>query len=56
MNGRHIGTTPLELQNLPIGSRAVRVTLDGFDTWSRAVEVVADRRTTIVASLEASRR
>ena len=56
MNGRRMGTTPLELQNLPVGSRAVRLTLDGYDTWSRAVEVVADRPTTIVASLEASRR
>ena len=56
MNGRRIGTTPLELENLPVGSRAVRVTLEGYDTWSRAVEVVADRRTAIVASLEESRR
>ena len=55
MNGRRMGTTPLELQSLPVGSRAVRLTLDGYDTWSRAVEVVANRQTTIVASLEASR-
>jgi hypothetical protein len=56
MNGRRMGTTPLELDDLPVGSRAIRLTLDGYDTWSRAVEVVADRRTTIAASLETSRR
>ena len=51
INGRREGTTPLVLRNLPVGSRAVRLTRDGYQVWSRAVQVVADRRTTVVADL-----
>jgi hypothetical protein len=52
LNGRRVGTTPLLMPELPVGSRAVRLTMSGYSTWSRAVQVVADRRTTISATLE----
>ncbi|MGH9255535.1 MAG: PEGA domain-containing protein [Vicinamibacterales bacterium] len=54
MNSRYVGTTPLLLQNLPVGSRAVRLSLAGHDVWSRAVQVVANRRTAVVAPLNES--
>lgn len=51
MNGQHVGVTPLVLEDLPVGSRAVRLTLAGYETWSQSVQVVANRRTTIAAAL-----
>jgi PEGA domain-containing protein len=56
MNGQRVGTTPLVLQNLDVGSRALRLTLDGHETWSRAVQVVANERATVVARLQRSTR
>jgi len=52
LNGQRVGTTPLVMPDLPVGSRAVRLTMPGYSTWSRAVQVVADRRTTLSATLE----
>jgi hypothetical protein len=46
-----MGATPLLVPDLPVGSRAVRLTMSGYNTWSRAVQVVADRRTTVSATL-----
>ena len=51
LNGRRVGTTPLHMPELPVGSRAVRLTMSGYNTWSQAVQVVADRRTTVSATL-----
>ena len=57
LNGRRVGTTPLLVPDLPVGSRAVRLTMSGYNTWSQAVQVVTDRRTTVSATLvEASRQ
>lgn len=56
LNGRRVGTTPLLMPELPVGSRAVRLTMSGYNTWSQAVQVVADRRTTVSATLEELRR
>ena len=51
INGRLVGTTPLELTREPVGSRAVRMTLDGYEAWTVAARVVADRETAINADL-----
>ena len=54
VNGVPVGVTPLLLRSLPVGSRAVRVELDGHDRWSAAVRIVADERTVIAAKLQRS--
>jgi len=36
-----VGTTPLVLRNQAAGSRAVRVAMDGYESWSSAVRVLA---------------
>ena len=54
INGRQVGTTPVVLRQLPAGSRAIRVVLEGHNPWSRSIQVVADQRTTITATLEQS--
>jgi hypothetical protein len=56
INGDSAGTTPLVLRNLPVGSRAVRVSMDGYERWSRAVQVVANQRTEVNAVLTIPRR
>ena len=56
VNGERVGKTPLVLDNLQIGSRAVRLRLDGHESWSRAIDVVANHRASVVAQLQPSRR
>ena len=55
VNNRLAGQTPLVMKALPAGSRAVRLSLDGYAAWSRGVSVVANQSTTISAKLELSR-
>jgi hypothetical protein len=52
LNGKFVGRTPLTLRDQPAGSRAVRVTLDGYDTWTTAAQVVAYRQSLVVAELQ----
>jgi len=51
INNELAGRTPLVVKSLPAGSRAVRVRLDGYSSWSRAVRVVANQSTTVLAEL-----
>ena len=51
LNGRRVGKTPLLLDEMPAGSRAVRVQLDGYSTWSQGVRIVANESTTVAAKL-----
>ena len=52
INNRPAGKTPLVMRSLPVGSRAVRLTLNGHANWSRGVQVVAGERTTVSAKLD----
>jgi hypothetical protein len=52
LNSRLAGQTPLVIRNLPVGSRAVRISLDGYTVWSRGVRIVADQATAISARLD----
>jgi hypothetical protein len=51
INGRLVGTTPLTLRDQAVGSRAVRVTMDGYESWTTATRVVASQRSVISADL-----
>ena len=55
MNNRLAGRTPLVMKAVPAGSRAVRLSLDGYAAWSRGVSVVANQSTAITAKLETIR-
>ena len=55
LNGRRAGTTPLVLANQPVGSRAVRIELDGYDAWTSAVQVVTNTSTSVRADLKPTR-
>ena len=51
VNGSLVGATPLVLENLPVGSRAVRIEADGYQRWSASTQVVANQQTSISATL-----
>ena len=51
VNGAFVGATPLVLENLPVGSRAVRIEADGYQRWSSSTQVVANRQTSVSATL-----
>jgi hypothetical protein len=51
INNEYAGETPLRLRNLPVGSRAVLLRLDGYHPWSRGVRVVANEPATVAAQL-----
>jgi len=46
-----VGRTPVVLNDLPVGSRAIVVRRDGYSPWSASVRVIANQRTTVRATL-----
>jgi hypothetical protein len=54
VNGKVVGQTPVVLNDLPVGSRAVVVRRDGYSSWSTSVRIVAGQRTTVRATLTPS--
>ena len=52
LDGREVGRTPLVLPSIRAGSHVVRLELDGHRTWTASVQVVADERNRVAASLE----
>ena len=55
LNGRRAGMTPLVLKNQSVGSRAVRLELDGYEAWTSAVQVVTNTSTRVRADLKPAR-
>jgi hypothetical protein len=51
VNGRLEGMTPLVIDSLPIGTRAVRVEAPDYIGWSSSVRVVANERTRVAVAL-----
>jgi PEGA domain-containing protein len=51
VNGRLEGVTPLVIDRLPIGTRAVRVEAPDYIEWSSSVRVVANERTRVGITL-----
>jgi PEGA domain-containing protein len=51
VNGLDVGRTPIDLKNLAVGSRAVRLELAGYQTWSSSIRVVTDQRSHVTADL-----
>jgi hypothetical protein len=54
LNNVAVGTTPVVLTRMRVGSRAVRIERDGHQRWTGVVQIIAGRRTTISASLPAA--
>ena len=52
VNGQSLGVTPLMVKSLPVGSRVVRLTAQGYHPWSSAVRVVANQRNSVMATLQ----
>jgi hypothetical protein len=55
VNNERLGQTPIVLRSLSVGSRAVRLELNGYAPWSRSVRVVVDQSTAVSARLEPKR-
>jgi hypothetical protein len=51
IDGQTVGTTPLQLDRLRVGSHAVHVALDGYPVWSTAATVVYGKSNGVVARL-----
>ena len=51
VNGALVGSTPLVLDNLAVGSRAIRIEADGYKGWSAATRIVANQQTRLSATL-----
>ena len=52
LDGRLIGTTPLQIPAVRAGEHAIRLEYDGYRRWSSAVRIVASEATRVTASLE----
>jgi serine/threonine-protein kinase len=52
INGKLVGTTPLELPAVPAGEQAVHLERDGYRRWASAVRIVPSERNRVAASLD----
>jgi len=52
INGVAHGHTPVQIENLAAGTRVVRLELPGYERWSWAVTVVANKRTPVTVKLQ----
>jgi hypothetical protein len=52
INGRAMGQTPVVLEDLPAGSRAVVLRRAGYAPWSASVRVVANERVPVRVTLK----
>lgn len=51
VDGKAVGSTPVFLAEIPVGSRVVRLEAEGYQTWSAAVRVIANEQTQVSARL-----
>jgi hypothetical protein len=56
LGGKPVGTTPLVLNDLPVGSRVLRLEMDGYERWSSAVQISVEEQAMATATLRPSRR
>ena len=54
VNGVAVGTTPLVLHDVAVGSRVVRLELPGHERWSSAVRIIASEETQVTVQLRPS--
>jgi hypothetical protein len=52
IDGREVGTSPVDVPGVAAGSHVVRLELKGYKRWSASVAVVAGERNRVAASLE----
>jgi hypothetical protein len=52
VDGRALGTTPLTVETIAPGRRAVRFQLDGYRPWATTVDLSPGQRRRLAASLE----
>ncbi|MGH9313395.1 MAG: PEGA domain-containing protein, partial [Vicinamibacterales bacterium] len=52
LDGRQVGTTPLQLPDVAVGSHVVRLELPGHRTWTTSRQVVAGKTERVAGSLE----
>ena len=52
VNDKLIGITPLAIPDIPAGPAAVRIEMDGYQTWVTMVQVNAGEQTRVGASLD----
>jgi hypothetical protein len=56
VNGVSYGRTPLMVSALPAGSRVIRLDLPGYERWSWAINIAANKRTPLRVKLQPERR
>jgi hypothetical protein len=55
INQQHVGDTPLQLTRLRAGSHVIRIEHKGYERWTTAVLVPADKQTLVSATLQPTR-
>ncbi len=52
IDGNEIGNTPVSLSDLKPGTHSVEIKMDGYESWSKSLEVIADKETVIATKLQ----
>jgi len=51
LDGQEVGVTPRTIEQVPVGRRTLRLTLDGYEVWEAAVPVVHGETTKVEVAL-----
>jgi hypothetical protein len=52
LDDKVVGTTPMALPSVSVGSHRIRLEHDGYRHWSSSVRIVASEQNRVTASLE----
>jgi serine/threonine protein kinase len=52
LDGKPVGTTPMEIAKVDAGDHVIRLELDGYRLWTASVRIAAGERHRVTASLE----
>ncbi|MCP4411796.1 MAG: PEGA domain-containing protein, partial [Gammaproteobacteria bacterium] len=52
IGGNEMGNTPVTISDLKPGMHTVEIMMEGYESWSESLEVIADKETVIAAKLQ----
>ena len=52
INGKEVGTTPVTITDLKLGTHNVNIRMAGYDDWKESVEIVHDKEIILTAALQ----
>ena len=52
LDGKNVGTTPMRMSDIPIGSHIIKLQLEDHSDWTSSTRVVSGQESRVTGSLE----